>query len=72
MVQPSLDWPGEPLRSLVWTLQAWAVTMLVFLAVAVIVARFTQWGQQFWRVNAPFWSRPKVGVKAPVGSQLRG
>lgn len=34
MVQPSLDWPGEPLRSLVWTLQAWAVTMLVFLAVA--------------------------------------
>ncbi|SHR14607.1 ABC transporter ATP-binding protein [Mycobacteroides abscessus subsp. bolletii] len=58
MVQPSLDWPGEPLRSLVWTLQAWAVTMLVFLAVAVIVARFTQWGQQFWRVNAPFfWGR---------------
>lgn len=32
--------------------------MLVFLAVAVIVARFTQWGQQFWRVNAPFfWGR---------------
>ncbi|WP_082944938.1 ABC transporter ATP-binding protein/permease [Mycobacterium sp. 852013-50091_SCH5140682] len=56
MVQPSIDWPGEPLRSLVWTLQAWVITFVVFLAVAFVVARCTRWGQQFWRVNAPFFT----------------
>ncbi|WP_454789035.1 ABC transporter ATP-binding protein/permease [Mycolicibacterium lutetiense] len=56
MVQPSIDWPAEPLRSLVWTLQAWVITLVVFLAVALLIARFTRWGQQFWRVNAPFFS----------------
>lgn len=56
MVQPSIDWPAEPLRSLMWTLQAWVITLAVFLAVAVLIARFTRWGQQFWRVNAPFFS----------------
>lgn len=52
MVQPCIDWPGEPLRSLVWTLQAWVIT----LAVAFVVAGCTPWGQQFWRVNAPFFT----------------
>ncbi|MBX8688283.1 ATP-binding cassette domain-containing protein [Mycobacterium sp. 20091114027_K0903767] len=56
MVQPSIDWPAEPLRSLIWTLQAWVITFVVFLAVALLIARFTRWGRQFWRVNAPFFS----------------
>lgn len=56
MVQPSIDWPAEPLRSLMWTLQAWVITLVVFLAVAVLIARFTRWGRQFWRINAPFFS----------------
>ncbi|MEX3765729.1 ABC transporter ATP-binding protein/permease, partial [Mycolicibacterium fortuitum] len=56
MVQPSIDWPSEPLRSLMWTMQAWVITFVVFLAVAFLIARFTRWGQQFWRVNAPFFT----------------
>ncbi|WP_461712443.1 hypothetical protein, partial [Streptomyces sp. DSM 41013] len=32
------------------------ITLVVFLAVAVLIARFTRWGRQFWRVNAPFFS----------------
>lgn len=58
MVQPSIDWPSEPLRSLEWTLQAWVITVAVFLAVAVFVARNSGWGRQFWRVNAPFFTGP--------------
>ena len=51
-----IDWPGEPLRSLMWTLQAWPVTMAGFGVVAVLIARYTRWGQQFWRINAPFFT----------------
>ncbi|MBU9764056.1 ABC transporter ATP-binding protein/permease [Mycobacterium sp. TNTM28] len=56
MVQPSIDWPAEPLRSLVWTLQAWGITLVAFLAVALLIARYTRWGRQFWRVNAAFFT----------------
>lgn len=71
MVEPSIDWPGEPMRSLVWTLQAWAITLVVFLAVAILIGRYTQWGRQFWRVNRGFFmDRRHVGSWALLAFML--
>lgn len=53
---PSLDWGSELVGSLWWASKAWAVSAVITLAVLALVARFTTWGRQFWRVTGGYFT----------------
>jgi putative ATP-binding cassette transporter len=52
---PSLDWNNEVVASLLWVVKAWFVSAVVTLAVLFLIARFTTWGSQFWRVTGNYF-----------------
>ena len=53
--EPSLDWGAELVTSLIWILRAWAITAVVALVVLVLLARFTVWGRQYWRITGDYF-----------------
>ena len=55
MFIPSFDWANVIVDSVVWVTKAWAVSAFIMLAVLVLVARFTTWGRQFWRVTGAYF-----------------
>ncbi|MDT5134809.1 MAG: vitamin B12/bleomycin/antimicrobial peptide transport system ATP-binding/permease protein [Mycobacterium sp.] len=52
---PSLDWGHELVPSLLWVVKAWAVSAVCLLIVAVLIARYTNWGRQFWRITGDYF-----------------
>jgi vitamin B12/bleomycin/antimicrobial peptide transport system ATP-binding/permease protein len=56
MFTPTLDWSGEWLTSLWWIARAWAISAVAAMVILVLVARFTLWGRQFWRVTGAYFS----------------
>ena len=54
--QPTLDWGREYLNSLIWVATTFALTTLCLLVVLVGLARFTEWGRQFWRITGDFFT----------------
>ncbi len=58
MYEPSLDWANEIPHSLLWTAKAWLVTAVVTVIVLVLLARYTTWGRQFWRVTGGYFRGP--------------
>lgn len=52
---PSLDWGHELVPSLLWVVKAWAVSAVCLLIVAVLIARYTDWGRQFWRITGDYF-----------------
>lgn len=58
MYEPSLDWANEIPHSLLWTAKAWLVTAVVTVVVLVLLARYTTWGRQFWRVTGGYFRGP--------------
>ena len=52
---PSIDWGNELVPSLVWIAKAWTISMICVLIVCVLLARFTVWGRQFWRVTEGYF-----------------
>ena len=48
---PSMDWGAEFIPSMVWIVRAWAIAAVATLIVLFLLARFTIWGRQFWRVT---------------------
>lgn len=68
---PSIDWSNELLPSLRWIVETWAISAVCLLVFGVVVARFTVWGAQFWRITgAYFTGRQSVGVWALFGVLL--
>ena len=62
---PSLDWAHELVPSLIWIARAWAITAVVTLVVLVLLARFTVWGRQYWRITGDYFKgRQAIGVWA--------
>jgi vitamin B12/bleomycin/antimicrobial peptide transport system ATP-binding/permease protein len=59
----TVDWSTEWLTSLLWILGVWVATVIVLGIVAVLIARLTTWGRQFWRLAGPF-VRPRRGERA--------
>lgn len=59
-----LEWGTVVADSAMWTLKAYAITLVVFLAVLVAVVRFTHWGRQWWRVAGSFFD-PRNGLGGP-------
>lgn len=53
--QPTLDWGREFLNSLQWAATTFALTALCLLVVLVALARFTEWGRQFWHVTGDYF-----------------
>jgi len=52
---PTLDWAHELVPSLVWILKAWAIAAVLTIVVLVLLARFTLWGRQYWRVTGDYF-----------------
>ena len=58
MYKPSLDWANEIPHSLLWTGKAWLITAVTAVVVLVLLARYTTWGRQFWRVTGGYFRGP--------------
>ena len=58
MYKPSLDWANEIPHSLLWTGKAWLITAVAAVVVLVLLARYTSWGRQFWRVTGGYFRGP--------------
>ena len=56
MFTPSLDWGSELFASLFWVAWVWAVTAACTMVILVLVARFTVWGRQFWRISGTYFN----------------
>jgi vitamin B12/bleomycin/antimicrobial peptide transport system ATP-binding/permease protein len=68
---PSLNWGDELITSLVWVARAWAISAVCLIVVLALLARFTVWGRQFWRITgAYFKGRHSVPVWAWLGLLL--
>ncbi|MCD2196220.1 ABC transporter ATP-binding protein/permease [Actinomycetospora endophytica] len=57
-----VDWSTEWLTSLLWILGVFVAALIVLGIVAVLIARLTTWGRQFWRLAGPF-VRPTRGER---------
>ena len=55
MFTPSLDWGNEVWTSLVWIAKGWAMAAVATLVVLVLIAKYTTWGRQFWRVTGDYF-----------------
>lgn len=56
MFTQSLDWGNEILASLLWIAKAWAIGAVSMVVALAGLARFTVWGQQFWRVTGGYFT----------------
>ena len=71
MFTPSLDWGNEVVASLIWVAKAWVISAAALLAVLTVLARFTTWGRQYWRITGPYFiGRQSIPVWAMVGVLL--
>ena len=55
---PTLDWGNELWPSVVWIARAWVIAAMCTLVVLVLLARFTTWGRQFWRITGAYFTGP--------------
>ncbi len=56
---PSIDWGNELVPSLLWIAEIWAIATFSALLACVLLARFTRWGRQFWRVTGDYFKGPE-------------
>ncbi len=71
MYKPSLDWSNEIPHSLLWACKAWAISAVVAVVVLVLLARYTTWGRQFWRITGGYFrGRASLTVWAWLGVLL--
>ncbi len=62
---PSIDWGHELVPSLKWIAEVWVISMVCVLIACFLLARFTVWGRQFWRVSGGYFKgRPSAPVWA--------
>lgn len=55
MLVTSLDWKHEWGASFIWVGTVFLITVGAFTLVVWLLARFTQWGRQFWRIAGPYF-----------------
>lgn len=59
---PTLDWSSEVWTSLWWIVQGWGYAAVATLVVVTLIARFTTWGRQFWRITRGYFTGPESVV----------
>src|SRR6185436_18456197 len=52
---PSLDWGTELVTSILWVGRAWAMAAVAIVVVLAVLARYTGWGRQFWRITGDYF-----------------
>jgi putative ATP-binding cassette transporter len=68
---PSLNWGDELITSLLWVAKAWAIAAVCTLVVLALLARYTTWGRQFWRITGDYFQgRQSIPVWALLGVLL--
>ena len=68
---PTLDWGNELLTSALWVAKAWVIAAVCALVVMALLARFTTWGRQFWRITGDYFTgRQSIPVWALLGVLL--
>src|SRR5262245_66598535 len=68
---PSLNWGDELITSLLWVAKAWAIAALCTVAILALLARFTTWGRQFWRITGDYFTgRQSIPAWALLGVLL--
>ncbi len=68
---PSLDWGDELIASALWVAKAWVIAAVGMVVVLALLARFTTWGRQFWRITGDYFKgRQSVPVWALLGVLL--
>ncbi|MCV7229317.1 ABC transporter ATP-binding protein/permease [Mycolicibacterium komossense] len=68
---PTLDWGHELLPSLIWIAKGWAIAAVATMIILFLLARFTVWGSQFWRItSAYFTGRASIKVWVWLGALL--
>ena len=68
---PSLDWGNELLASALWVAKAWAIAAVGMVVVLALLAGFTTWGRQFWRITGDYFKgRQSPPVWALLGVLL--
>jgi putative ATP-binding cassette transporter len=68
---PSLNWGDELITSLLWVARAWAIAAVCTLVVLALLARFTTWGRQFWRITGDYFKgRQSIPVWSLLGVLL--
>jgi putative ATP-binding cassette transporter len=71
MFTPSLDWGTEVAGSLIWVAKAWAISAVSMLIALTLIARFTTWGRQYWRITGGYFKgRQSIPVWALLGLLL--
>ena len=71
MYKPSLDWSDEVPASLLWSAKAWVIAAAVTVVLLILLARYTVWGRQFWRITGGYFrGRESVVVWAWLGVLL--
>jgi len=53
---PTRDWGNELWASLSWLVQAWTIAAIATLIICVLLAKYTVWGRQFWRITGDYFS----------------
>ncbi|RDH76484.1 ABC transporter ATP-binding protein/permease [Mycolicibacterium moriokaense] len=52
---PSLDWGDELVASALWVAKAWTFAAIAMIVVLALLARYTVWGRQFWRITGDYF-----------------
>jgi putative ATP-binding cassette transporter len=67
----SLNWGDELVGSALWVAKAWVFAAIGVVVVCALLARYTTWGRQFWRVTGDYFKgRESVPVWALLGVLL--
>lgn len=56
MFTPTLDWGAELPKSLWWIASVWCYTAVPTLIILTLLAKFTLWGRQFWRITGGYFT----------------
>lgn len=57
--KPSMDWSHELIPSALWVLRAWGIAAVLTLIAVFLLARFTLWGRQYWRITGDYFKGRK-------------
>jgi vitamin B12/bleomycin/antimicrobial peptide transport system ATP-binding/permease protein len=69
--KPSIDWGNQLVASTWWVLEAWTISAVCVLAIAVLLVRYTTWAKRFWRVTGDYFrGRASLPVWALLGVLL--
>ncbi|MDY6811904.1 MAG: SbmA/BacA-like family transporter, partial [Actinomycetota bacterium] len=60
----SIDWGNEILMSLRWIAIVYGIALVGFLFVGYVLARFTRWGRDYWRMTGGFFLERQTRVLA--------